>query len=206
MGRRIARALAVALLGLSLAAPLGSRAAPRTRVVPLSLWIARFEGAPAVPEAFVREQLEGANRVFAPLSIRFEAVARRSIDERHARLETRADRDALAAHRHEGAIDVFFVERLRDVDEPERLRMGVHWRYRKDRAIHYVVVSRIALPDVLAHELGHFFGNPHSDTPGNIMSYDRPPGVAPSFDAAQRRRIERMLREYVRRGEVRLGE
>jgi hypothetical protein len=204
-GRRLARTLIVAAsLVLAGLASFGVHAESRTRVVPLAIWVATSGNVPVVDEAFVSVQLSWANRLFEPFSVRFLPVSTQRMAERYARLETRADRDGVAVHRREGALHVFFVERLRDVDEPERLRMGVHWRLRRSRDVHYVVVSKIAVNDVLAHELGHFFGNPHSDVPDNVMSYRRGGDVEPSFDDRQGRQIERSLARYLERGELRL--
>jgi hypothetical protein len=182
----------------------GARAEPETRVVPLAIWVATSEGSPVVDEAFVSAQLKWANRLFERFSVRFLPVSSETMAEAHSRLETRADRDALGGHRRPGAVHVFFVERLRDVDEPERLRMGVHWRVRHQREVHFVVVSSIAVKDVLAHELGHFFGNPHSDVQNNVMSYRRGGDTEPFFDDRQGRRIERSLGRYLESGELRL--
>ncbi len=124
--------------------------------------------------------------------------------EAHARLENRRDRHALGRRQHPQRIDVFVVRSLRDVDEPERMRQGVHWRPRGDEfdaRAHFVIVSSIAGPTVLAHELGHYFGNGHSDVPGNIMSYERG-DVPPFFDDAQRARIRFSLRRFLAREEL----
>jgi hypothetical protein len=74
------------------------------------------------------------------------------------------------------------VESLRDVDEPDRYRMGVCWRRGDGKP--YVIVSATARPTVLAHELGHFFGNGHSSVPNNVMSYIRTDAEV-FFDAKQ---------------------
>jgi hypothetical protein len=117
-------------------------------------------------------------------------------------LVTRADRDALGAYVQAGVIDCMIVGTLMDVDEPGRDRRGVHWRVRTQRRRHFVIVSAISGPYVLAHELGHFLGNrAHSATPGNIMSYASRPGV-PSLDEAQLRRIRRTLRRMRTTGEL----
>ena len=56
---------------------------------------------------------------------------------------------------------------------------------------------------VLAHELGHFLGNRrHSDTPGNLMSYQHTE-VLPFLDEPQQRRLRERLAKYLRTGELR---
>src|SRR5690606_10281460 len=102
-------------------------------------------------------------------------------------------------------IDWFVVSSLRDVDDPSRYRQGVHWRPRGVGApdgAHFVITSSIAGPTVLAHELGHYFGNGHTDVPGNITSYERGEGP-PFFDGDQVRRIHARLRGFLDAGELR---
>ena len=48
----------------------------------------------------------------------------------------------------------------------------------------------------MAHELGHFFGNPHSSTPNNVMSYNRT-GAEVFFDDAQMRTIRVWAKRHV---------
>jgi len=84
-------------------------------------------------------------------------------------------------------VSVFVVRGLEDVDEPGRPRMGVCWTSRTDKQ-RYIVLSRIAKPGVLAHELGHLFGNGHSPVPNNLMSYSRDGGVV-FLDDNQKSRI-----------------
>src|SRR5262249_11579326 len=97
-----------------------------------------------------------------------------------------------------GCINVFVVDTLRDVDDPTRMRQGVHWHA---PPAHYVILSRAASPTVLAHELGHFFGNAHSTTVDNLMSYDR--ATERSFiDERQARRIVAHARAYLRTKEL----
>jgi hypothetical protein len=166
---------------------------------------AQVAGQPVAPPEFIAERIARANQIFAPYGVGFVARESRALAEAHARLETRADRDALGAEVAEvarGAIHCFVVASLRDVDEPERMRRGVHWRSRTQKGAHFVIVSVISGLDVLAHELGHFLGNPeHSDTPGNLMSYQREEAL-PFLDAAQIGKLQRALRGYLRRGEL----
>ena len=94
------------------------------------------------------------------------------------------------------------VSSLRDVDEPERMRMGVCWGPRAEQSARFVVVSSIARPSVLAHELGHYHGLPHSRVRNNVMSYDRDPGSEIAFDEAQARTIRASARAYVKSGAI----
>lgn len=158
--------------------------------------------ADADPE-FVSRQLATANRIFAPYGVGFVVTGETTLAAGHGRLENRADRDQLGAYCQPGVINWFVVQSLRDVDEPARMRRGVHWRSRSQRPAHYVIVSRIAADFVLAHELGHFLGNHrHSPTPDNLMSYQHT-GKPLFLDAAQLRRMRRTLRRYLRTGELR---
>ncbi len=197
-------ALAVVLFA-SASVGAGAQDGP-SRVVPLAVFVADTDDGPAVDEAFLAVQVAWANRVFAPWRVGFRVASVERLPAEPARLESRRDRDALARFGRPGMVHVFVVHSLRDVDEPERFRMGVHWRERANRARHFVVVSSIAMPTVLAHELGHFFGNPqHSDTRNNVMSYAHDAQVTPFFDPAQGRRIERAIRRYVESGELSLA-
>ena len=55
--------------------------------------------------------------------------------------------------------------------------------------------------ETVIHELGHYFGNPHSPVADNVMSYERT-GAPVFFDAAQGKRIAARARAYVRSGEL----
>lgn len=167
---------------------------------------ARDDPRPVRDDLWVNAQLETANRLMAPANVRFVLQGVEVLDAAHSRLETRADRDALgglvmghARRLPDGArpkaVDVFIVELLRDVDEPPRLRMGVHWRQRKNRQNRYVILAASAGSSVLAHELGHYFGNPHTDVVDNVMSYRRSDPAKMAFDEAQLTRIRRAARQ-----------
>jgi hypothetical protein len=150
----------------------------------------------AAPEEFIRRQLEHANAIYRPLGLELLDAGHPSLPERHAHIVTRADRDRLLRHAQPGAVHCVVVATLMDVDEPGRERRGVHWRSRRD-ARHLVILSTLASPYVLAHELGHYFGNrAHSDTPGNLMSYDwrvSPPFLDQAQQVTVRQTLQRML-------------
>ena len=180
---------AIALCGL---AP-GALAAP----VELELNVRVAEAAPGESvrdAAWLDAQVAEANRLMAPADVHFTVRLGPPLPERHARMETRADRDALAALARGRGIRVYVVASLRDVDEPDRMRQGVHWRRRANRAHRCVILSAAAGPTVLAHELGHYFGNPHTQVVDNVMSYERDDPAKMSFDAVQLGRIRRAAR------------
>jgi hypothetical protein len=177
---------------------------PVPRTLPLVVHVAELDGKPVASPEFIAERIERANQIYAPYHVAFAVVGRKPLAAAHARLETRADRDALGAEVGKGVIDCFVVQSLRDVDEPERMRRGVHWHSASFPPAHFVILSTLGGPDVLAHELGHYLGNPnHSETPGNLMSYQR--GEVPPFlDPVQLAHLERALRRYVASHELKL--
>lgn len=158
---------------------------------------------PVVDAAWIAAQVEEANRAFRPAGIAFVVVTE-TTHRAPAHLETREDRNALGAFAERGVVNWFVAASLRDVDEPARMRRGVHWYGAKDGApVHFVIVSAAAKERVLAHELGHFFGNhKHSDVLGNVMSYSQNE-TPPTFDEAQLKRIRRSLLAFRRSGELR---
>ena len=167
-------------------------------VLPIAWHVVHEADGAVVSEQFLSERLARAN---APYGVAFAAVSSASLAPAHAALETKADRDALASAAVSGAINCFVVRSLRDVDDPAQMRRGVHWH--APGGAHFVILSSIAGLNVLAHELGHFLGNrTHSERAGNLMSYLPGPGL-PVLDAAQQRKLERALRGYLARKELR---
>lgn len=200
------RALATltAIVSIGSVAIWAAQAQPAFPELPLAVALAEENGARVVGDAWLARQVEVANEVYGPHGIRYRVVEQRTIAARYARLETRADRHALGAEMRPRVINAFVVASMRDVDDPTLHRMGVHWRPRLrgvPRGAHFVIITAAAMPSTLAHELGHFFGNGHSSTPGNLMSYDgrdRPPFL----DPAQVRRIHTSARRFLRTREL----
>ncbi len=182
-----------ALGGLVLVLGASVRAQGGVRTFPLTVHVA--EG---VEREDIDQRVQNANRLFGDAGTAFEVAAVVPLDARHARLVTRPDRDALGAYATPRTIDVFVVQSLVDVDTPPLERRGVHWRDRTRPGIRYVIVIASAGPFVLAHELGHYFGNGHSDVAGNLMSYTRGEGD-PFLDAVQLGRIRRASRSLAQR-------
>ena len=164
--------LLLALLAL-LAPP-----APPIRVVPLRITIAQGPAGPVAPTTFVDAQVRAANEIFAPHRLRFDAVVRAAPGT--TEVVSRADRDAWISQvgaSAKGSIEVFVVARLMDVDEPGRVRRGVHWRERKrgrSTGRRGILLAAYAGPSILAHELGHALGHPgHTELEDDLMSYRR---------------------------------
>ena len=145
---------------------------------------------PVVTRAWIDAQLAQANAIFGEHGIGFrEAKELAALDEKMCALEDRSDRDALATELRGGVINVFFVESLRDVDDPKLHRMGVMWRNLRDLKKKYVIVAASARETTLAHEIGHYLGNDHSYVKNNLMSYARDGGkVTLNADQAARAR------------------
>jgi hypothetical protein len=167
----------------------------------LAIAVAEEGGRPVVDEAWLDARIDAANQLYGELGLRFRRGAPARLDERFARIVTRADRDAAAGELAPGAINLRVTGALADVDEPGVVRRGVHWHVQADRARHFIILSKIAAPGVLAHELGHFFGNPHSQVPDNLMSYTRT-GAPVFLDRRQRAVVRRALADYLARGEL----
>jgi hypothetical protein len=156
-------------------------------------------GRPVASPAWLDEQMARAGELFGPYGVQFARQGAPALPPASSHLETRADRDALALRVAAHVVNVFIVASLQDVDEPGRPRRGVHWH--APSGAHYVIVVGSAPPTVLAHELGHFFGNPHSPVVDNVMSYERT-GAPVFFDEAQGQRIEASAKRYLSSGEL----
>lgn len=132
--------------------------------------VATAEG-PVQTVAWVTEQVAAANARFREIDVNFEIVAADALPASDLEIDDRGERDALGDPRFtRGVAHVFVVGRLADVDIAGNEIRGVHWRFRKDRARRWVILSKIAGSLVLTHELGHFFGLPHSDYDVSVMN------------------------------------
>jgi hypothetical protein len=158
-------------------------------------------GRPLLTDDWLDAELDAAQTLFATFGVRFSHTRGPVLDAWLAHVESRADRDALAGRAQPQVVNVFVVGSLRDVDDPTQMRRGVHWHAPGRERTHYVIVVATAPPTVLAHELGHFFGNPHSHVVDNVMSYERS-GAAVFFDAEQGRRIAARARDYLRSADL----
>lgn len=187
-------------IAVALVAMIDARTAAADPTFGLSIAIARDEaGKPVVDDAWVQAQIDETNRLFAAAHASFRWTTKKALTEAHGELHTRADRDALTPLTETKVVDVFVVRELEDVDEPGRMRMGVCWTGRGGKR--FLVLSRSARPTVLAHELGHFFGNAHSTVTDNLMSYSRT-GAAAFLDDRQLATIRSFASRLVASGRL----
>jgi hypothetical protein len=201
--RRVARTAVVRLGALVLAVLTSRPARAEQTVFGLSFTIAKQEssGVRVVDDAWVEAQIAEANRLFEPLGTRFRWVHEKPLPDANASMHSRGDRDALTSLTEKnGFVDVFLVRELEDVDEPGTYRRGVCWTGRGGKR--FIIVSQIAGGSVLAHELGHFFGNPHVQVTDNLMSYSRTPGTPPFLEDEQKVRIQNFSARFLASGRL----
>jgi len=159
-------------------------AAPSEGLVVTSEWIAR--------------QVATANQHFARLDAGFQIASVDTLPTSAAHVRTRADRSAFGKRLAPRVIDVFVTGKLDDVDEPGNIIYGVTWR---KGARKFIILSGEAWERTLAHELGHFFGLPHSTYPISIMNKakrDEPPPEERTFHDDEYAKMGPVLRRLVR--------
>ena len=176
--------------------------AARASCFGLAFHIAVGEDGPIATADWITAQLAGANRHFAPLDVAFQITGVTALPAAAVRVKDRKERDALGATIAGTVVDVFVTGQLDDVDLDGAFARGVTWRGKGGRK--FVIISTQAPERVLAHELGHVFGLPHSRYPISIMNKtprDEPPVEQRRFAdeeiAAMQAQRARLVRDKV---------
>ena len=155
--------------------------ADRKHCFGIELFVVVEGGGPVQTPSWIAKQIAHANRLFEPVEVAFELADVHFVSSTWAHVHSRLDRDRLGRReRTPGRIHVFMVRQLDDVDIEGNLLYGVHWRDRADTAHRWIIVSaRDSSSTVLAHEMGHYFGLPHSSYDVSVMN--KQPRQVPSW-------------------------
>ena len=149
----------------------------RTNMIGVRLHVTHKNETSEQDIKWLKKQFKEANTLFKQLNICFKVVHVSEHPRSDWHMKTRQQRTQLSyqstqrSRLTKGQIDLFIVGRLDDVDLENTQIRGVHWRdpaHRQSRR--WIILSRIAQPKVLAHELGHYFSLPHSRYPLSIMN------------------------------------
>ncbi|MCU0683376.1 MAG: matrixin family metalloprotease [Polyangiaceae bacterium] len=207
LGRRDALRAGAALLAAPRAIPAaGLLLAPRlaSAAAPLAVRVTTLEaqGRPLCESAWLEAQWAEVSRLLGGVGVALGLRPVRSLPGASAAITSRADRDSFATALEPRVVNVFIIASLADVDEPGRMRKGVHWRPTGRPDLHYVLLIASAPRGVLAHELGHFFGLAHSSVRDNLMSYSRSEGGSLFLDRRQGARVRETARELAAKGEL----
>jgi Matrixin len=171
----------------------------------LRVRVATEDGAPVVSPVWLAESFAVANQLFAPVGIAFQLDALMVNGDMTARVDGAKARDTLVLGIPAApVIDAMLVRELIDLEEPRPI-FGVHWRVSSARKRRFVIVSSAASTRVLAHELGHYFGLPHSAYAVSIMNKTpraEPPPEQRRFADEELPILRRTAREIQKRREL----
>jgi hypothetical protein len=140
--------------------------------VGIELFVVLEQAGPVQSAAWWGGEMDKANVLFAPIGVGFALADVHFIASEWAHVDTRLTRDKLGRRsRQAGLVHVFMVRRLDDVDIEGNVLYGVHWRDRGRPGNRWIILSaRDPSSTVLSHEMGHYFGLPHSSYDISLMN------------------------------------
>ncbi|MEO8702506.1 MAG: matrixin family metalloprotease [Kofleriaceae bacterium] len=166
----------------------------------IALHVTVVDGKSIATPAWVAIQFAAANHHFARLGVGFQIASIDALPAGAARVRDIGDRNAFRPQVTGTVIHVFVTGQLDDIDRAGEVIRGVTWR--RDATTKFVIVSTIAFDRVLAHELGHVFGLPHSTYAISIMNKTEravPPPESRTFAdeeyAAMKPKLAQLLRD-----------
>jgi hypothetical protein len=158
---------------------------PTDKPKPFVLAIHIATSTPEDSDLRIAAYIEAANKHFEASGISFMETVRTTLPSTFTILETQKERHLLKKYFVPNTINVFVLDEIDDPTPSEATKKaaawqgrkptgrlaGAHIEYKSKKPGTYIILSKDGNKLTLTHELGHFFGTPHSKDPANIMSY-----------------------------------
>lgn len=141
--------------------------AKRAHCFGIAVHVPIVDGKPIATKEWLAAQLSEANRHFAAIDVAWQFVSSGPLPASAARVADVPARNSFAPAATGPVMHVFVTGQLDDIDEAGKVIRGVTWR---PGGKAYVILSTVSRGPVLAHELGHVFGLPHSTYAISIMN------------------------------------
>lgn len=153
---------------------------------------------------WLTDQIAAANERLRVVraGVQVVAVAELPTDQRD--VQTVGQRTALGLRGAQAPMRWFVVDRLIDDTDPKQQRKGVTWRNGKQ---FWVIEANSAWRWVLAHELGHVLGLPHSTEAASIMNKTPrawPPPWRLGYTPREQPTVRKTLARLVQSGQLQL--